>query len=107
MIVAYRLCRGSGTARREGCDDPERSLRDGARPMSGRLDGKVAVVTGSGGAGLGRAGARLFAAEGAKVVVLDVREDGVEETVRLIREEGGEAVGLRTDTTRLVEMQAM
>ena len=75
--------------------------------MSGRLSGKVAVVTGSGGAGLGRAGARLFAAEGARVVVLDVSEDGTEETVRLIRDQGGEAIGVPTDVTDLDAVRRM
>jgi 3-oxoacyl-[acyl-carrier protein] reductase len=75
--------------------------------VSGRLSGKVAVVTGSGGAGLGRAGARLFAAEGAQVVVLDLGEDGIKETVRLIHAEGGEAIGVQTDVTDLGAVESM
>ena len=75
--------------------------------MSGRLSGKVAVVTGSGGAGLGRAGARLFAADGAQIVVLDISEDGIEETVRLIHDKGGEAIGVRTDVTDLHAVEGM
>ena len=68
--------------------------------MSDTLKGKVAVVTGSGG-GIGRAVALLMAAEGAKVVVNDLGAppsgDGgspamADETVALIRAEGGEAV---------------
>jgi NAD(P)-dependent dehydrogenase (short-subunit alcohol dehydrogenase family) len=51
--------------------------------MSGRLEGKVAVITGAG-SGIGRATARLFAAQGAKVVVADVK--GAEETADLIGE---------------------
>ena len=45
----------------------------------GRLQGKTAIITGAG-SGIGRASAKLFAAEGAKVLVSDVN-DGIEETV--------------------------
>jgi NAD(P)-dependent dehydrogenase (short-subunit alcohol dehydrogenase family) len=52
---------------------------------------KVAVVTGSGGAGSGRAIARRFAREGAGVVVSDINSAGGGETVRMIRRDGGVA----------------
>ena len=45
--------------------------------MGGRLDGKVAVITGTGG-GQGRAAALLFSAEGATVVGCDLKADGAE-----------------------------
>ena len=51
--------------------------------MAGRLEGKVAIVTGAG-SGIGRATARRFAAEGAKVVIADL--NGAEETADLIGE---------------------
>ena len=54
-----------------------------------RLSGKVAFITGIGG-GMGRAAAVRFAAEGARVVGCDLFEDGAAETVRLVREAGGE-----------------
>ena len=74
--------------------------------MSGRLEGKVAVVVGAGqtpGApeviGNGRATAMLFAREGARVVVVDVDEGSARETVRLIRDEEGWAEAVRADAT--------
>ena len=56
--------------------------------MSGRLDGKVALITGTAG-GQGRAAALLFAAEGATVVCTDVNADGAAETVGMVRAAGG------------------
>jgi meso-butanediol dehydrogenase / (S,S)-butanediol dehydrogenase / diacetyl reductase len=55
----------------------------------GRLDGKIALITGIGG-GMGRAAALRFTAEGAKVVGCDLFPEGAEETVRLVRETRGE-----------------
>jgi meso-butanediol dehydrogenase / (S,S)-butanediol dehydrogenase / diacetyl reductase len=57
--------------------------------MAGRLEGKVALITGTGG-GQGRAAALLFAAEGATIVGGDLKVEGAEETVALVREAGGE-----------------
>ena len=61
--------------------------------MSGRLAGKVAIVTGAGsigpGWGNGKACAVLFAREGAKVLLVDRNPEAVEETRRLIESEGG------------------
>ena len=55
----------------------------------GRLDDKIALITGIGG-GMGRAAALRFTAEGARVVGCDLFAEGAEETVRLVREAGGE-----------------
>jgi NAD(P)-dependent dehydrogenase (short-subunit alcohol dehydrogenase family) len=56
----------------------------------GRLDGKVALITGAG-SGIGREASVLFAAEGASVVAVDRDKDTAEETVALIRAGSGEA----------------
>jgi meso-butanediol dehydrogenase/(S,S)-butanediol dehydrogenase/diacetyl reductase len=56
--------------------------------VPGRHDGKVVVITGTGG-GQGRAAALLFAAEGAQVVGCDLDPDGAAETARLVTEAGG------------------
>jgi NAD(P)-dependent dehydrogenase (short-subunit alcohol dehydrogenase family) len=61
--------------------------------MNGRLQGKSAVITGAG-SGIGRAAARLFAAQGARLVIGD-KADSIHETAKLIREDGGEVVALQ------------
>lgn len=61
------------------------------------LNGKVVLVTGSGGEGTGRATARRFAREGAAVVVHDINDDGGRETVRLIECESGRAAYFHAD----------
>jgi NAD(P)-dependent dehydrogenase (short-subunit alcohol dehydrogenase family) len=73
--------------------------------MTGAFDGKVVLVTG-GAAGMGRATSVAFAAEGAKVVVADVNTDGGEETVELIRKDGGEATFIRTDVSQAADVRA-
>ncbi|WP_068827756.1 SDR family oxidoreductase [Pseudomonas sp. BMS12] len=74
--------------------------------MSMSFSGKVALVTG-GAAGIGRATAQAFAAEGLQVVVSDVDVAGGEGTAQLIREAGGEATFVRCDVTRDAEVQAL
>ncbi|GAA2403704.1 SDR family oxidoreductase [Actinomadura vinacea] len=64
--------------------------------MSGRLDGKVVLITGAG-SGLGRESALLFAAEGAAVVVTDLIPDRVDRVVEEVRAAGGQAVGAKAD----------
>ena len=74
--------------------------------MSGLVAGKVALVTGAG-AGIGRAAARKFAEEGAKVVVSDVNCSGGNETVALIRQKGRDAVFTRADVTIASEVEVL
>ncbi|MEM7710851.1 MAG: SDR family oxidoreductase [Pseudomonadota bacterium] len=78
-------------------------------PGSGKLDGKVALVTG-GDSGIGRAVSVLFAREGAKVAIAYLEEDrDAEKTVELIEAEGGEALlipgdlGLKANCETAVE----
>ena len=63
--------------------------------MSGRLQGKVALVVG-GGSGMGRAGAAAMAAEGARVVVSDIALDRAEAVAAAI---GGDAIAMHIDVT--------
>ena len=70
------------------------------------LDGKVCLITGSGG-GIGREAAVLFAREGAKVVVNDVSEDGGNETVSLVQSAGGEAVFVAGDVSDDEQVRAL
>jgi len=72
----------------------------------GKLDGKVALITGSG-SGIGRATALLFAEEGAKVVVADFVMEGGKETVRMIKEAGGEATFVEADVRRAADVRTM
>src|ERR671930_1892248 len=79
--------------------------------MAGRLSGKVAIVTGAGsrgpGLGNGKATPILFAREGAKVLCVDQAKERAEETVGLIRGDGGEASAFVADVTRAAECRAM
>jgi NAD(P)-dependent dehydrogenase (short-subunit alcohol dehydrogenase family) len=74
--------------------------------MTGRLAGKVALITGAG-SGMGRAAAELFAGEGAKVVVTDVVDDAGNATVAAVRAAGGDAAYVRADVSRAADCEAM
>src|ERR1700752_503045 len=72
----------------------------------GRLDNKVAVITG-GASGMGRATAIRFAGEGAAVVVADLNEEGGASTVRQCKENGGHAVFQKADVAAEADIEAL
>src|SRR5262245_15164323 len=74
--------------------------------MPGQLTGKVALITGAA-SGIGNATALAFAREGAKLVIADMNEEGGQQTVHRITEQGGEAIFVRTDVSKAVEVQAL
>ncbi len=74
--------------------------------MALRLAGKIAIVTAAG-QGIGRACAVRFAAEGARVVVNDIRSEAADEVVGEIRGAGGEAVAFAADVGQAERVQAM
>jgi NAD(P)-dependent dehydrogenase (short-subunit alcohol dehydrogenase family) len=74
--------------------------------MSGRLQDKVALITGAG-SGIGRETSLLFAAEGARVLAVDLDAAAAEETVEKVRAAGGEAMGHRADVSLADDSAAM
>ena len=72
----------------------------------GRIDNKVVLITG-GGSGIGRAAARLFAREGAKVVIADIDAEGGEQTLRTVRDAGREAQFIPTDVSKGTDVEAL
>jgi NAD(P)-dependent dehydrogenase (short-subunit alcohol dehydrogenase family) len=73
---------------------------------TGRLAGKVALITGAG-SGMGRAAAELFASEGAKIVVTDVVDEAGNATVDAVRAAGGDATYVRADVSKWADCEAM
>jgi NAD(P)-dependent dehydrogenase (short-subunit alcohol dehydrogenase family) len=74
--------------------------------LSGRLENKVAIVTG-GASGIGRATCLRFRQEGAKVVVADRNPTGVAETCRLLGDDEESVASAITDVSRAAQVQAM
>src|SRR5512136_159698 len=71
-----------------------------------RFEGKVALVTG-GASGIGRTTALAFAREGARLVIADISIEGGEETAKMIRDGGGEAIFIKTDVRIAGEVKNM
>jgi NAD(P)-dependent dehydrogenase (short-subunit alcohol dehydrogenase family) len=79
---------------------------------AGRVDGKVAIVTGAGstpgpGIGTGKATAVVLAREGASVLLVDLHADRADETRRMIEDEGGKAQVFAADVTSAADCEAM
>lgn len=74
--------------------------------MTHEFGGTVTLVTGAG-AGIGRASARAFAQYGSMVVVSDIMAESGQETVRMIRETGGQAIFLRADVSKEAEVKRL
>jgi NAD(P)-dependent dehydrogenase (short-subunit alcohol dehydrogenase family) len=86
--------------RRHGVD----GRRSGGSSM--RLQDKVAIITG-GASGMGRTAARMFAAEGAKVVVADVTEPAAQSVVDEVKNAGGQAIAVVADVSKEADARRM
>src|ERR1700745_4137080 len=78
----------------------------GGGQMPGRVEGKVALVTG-GASGIGRATALTFAREGAKLVIADMHEEGGQQMAHMITENGGDAIFVQVDVTSASAVEAL
>src|SRR5262245_35489941 len=74
--------------------------------MSGRLDGRVAIVTGAAG-GIGGGAARRFADEGALLVASDLHGPAVEAVAQEIRDKGGRAIAVQCDIAVPEQIEAV
>jgi NAD(P)-dependent dehydrogenase (short-subunit alcohol dehydrogenase family) len=73
--------------------------------MAGILDGKVALITGAG-SGIGQATSRIFAREGAKLVLADVVEEGGNRTLKIVQDLGGNAIFVKCDVAQWSDVEA-
>ncbi len=74
--------------------------------MAGKLEGRVAIITGAGG-GLGAECARVLASHGAGVAVVDINSAAAEAVAESIRASGGKAIGVSTDVSQEADVKAM
>src|SRR3954452_4217385 len=70
------------------------------------LEGRVALITGAG-SGQGRAAATLFAAHGAAIAVIDINDEGSDETVALVEKEGATAIAIHADVSMKDDCERM
>ena len=73
--------------------------------MAGILDGKVALITGAG-SGIGQATSRIFAREGAKLVLADVVEEGGNRTLKIVQDLGAQAIFVKCDVAQWSDVEA-
>ncbi len=73
--------------------------------MAGILEGKVALITGAG-SGIGQATSRVFAREGAKLILADVVEDGGNRTLKIVQDLGAEAIFVKCDVALWSDVEA-
>ncbi len=73
--------------------------------MAGILDGKVALITGAG-SGIGQATSRIFAREGAKLVLADVVEEGGNQTLKMVQDLGANAIFVKCDVSKWSDVDA-
>ena len=71
-----------------------------------RLKHKVALITGAG-SGIGRQSALLFSREGADVLAVDVNEQAAQETVQLVKQQGGRAFHFKADVSKAKDCERM
>src|SRR6516162_4875743 len=74
--------------------------------MAGMLDGKVSLITGAG-SGIGRATARIFAREGARLVLADVADEGGNETLKMVKDAGAQGLYVRCDVANETAVEAL
>jgi NAD(P)-dependent dehydrogenase (short-subunit alcohol dehydrogenase family) len=72
----------------------------------GRLEGKVALITG-GGSGMGRVASALFAGEGARVAMTDVNDEACERAAKEIEADGAEVLAVHADVSREADAEEM
>lgn len=77
-----------------------------SQSREGRLNGKVAIITGAA-SGIGRAASVLFAREGARLVLADMQAEALEETLALVTSEGGQGVTRTTNVADEAEVEAL
>jgi NAD(P)-dependent dehydrogenase (short-subunit alcohol dehydrogenase family) len=73
--------------------------------MAGILDGKVALITGAG-SGIGQATAKIFAREGARLILVDIVEKGGQETLQMVKELGAEAIFRKADVSKSADVDS-